>query len=368
MKERIRERARELGFDDCRFAAATAPAGAAQFQKWLAAKHFGQMHWMERQAPKRLDPQKILPGAKSVICVAASYHLARNQRSEAAGNHAPAAEGFPAPPATETGATGVIARYARLDDYHDVLGEKLKRLAQFVDETGGPSARSLWYVDTGPILERDYAQRAGLGFIGKHTNLISRQFGNWIFLAEILTTLELEPDPPEQNHCGRCTRCLTACPTGAITAPFELDARKCISYLTIELKGPIPVEFRRAIGNRVFGCDDCLAACPWNRFAREGRLMKSHVREDLQQPALTEWLALDEKSFQQKFAGSPILRAKRRGFLRNVCVVLGNIGNESALPALEKAARDPEPLIAEHARWAMDEIRARAKPKRNPPA
>ena len=212
----------------------------------------------------------------------------------------------------------------------------------------------------GLLLERDLAQRSGIGFVGKHTNVISRRLGNWIFLAEILTTLELTPDTPEKNHCGNCTRCITACPTNAITAPFQLDARKCISYLTIELKGAIPVELRPAIGNRVFGCDDCLAVCPWNRFAREGRLMQPHAREDLRQPDLIELLQLDGTQFKTKFAGTPILRTKRRGLLRNVCVALGNTGNSSALPALEKAACDAEPLIAEHARWAVGQVVARA--------
>ena len=224
----------------------------------------------------------------------------------------------------------------------------------------GRKVSSLWYVDTGPVLERDFAQRAGLGFVGKHTNLISRRLGNWIFLAEILTTLELEPDAPEANHCGKCTRCITACPTQAITAPFQLDARKCISYLTIELKGAIPVEFRKAVGNRIYGCDDCLATCPWNRFAREGNLMKNHARTELHSPDLIELLQLDEAGFKSRFAGSPILRTKRRGFLRNVCVALGNTGDVSALPALEKAAHDSEPLIAEHAHWAMEQIRSRS--------
>jgi epoxyqueuosine reductase len=253
---------------------------------------------------------------------------------------------------------GVVARYARFDDYHDVLGERLKLLAGFVDQLGDET-RSLWYVDTGPLLERDLAQRAGLGFVGKHTNLISRKLGNWIFLSEILTTLELEPDAPEKNHCGKCSRCISACPTDAITAPFELDARKCISYLTIELKGSIPIEFRRAIGNRIYGCDDCLAVCPWNKFAREGKLMKAHAREELNSPDLVELLQLDDVGFKTRFAGSPILRTKRRGFLRNVCVALGNVGDESTLPVLEKATHDSEPLIAEHARWAIEQIEAR---------
>jgi len=252
--------------------------------------------------------------------------------------------------------SGVIARYARFDDYHDVLGERLKLLAEFVNRLGGAGTRSLWYVDTGPLLERDLAQRAGLGFVGKHTNLISRGLGNWILLAEIITTLELEPDAPETNRCGACTRCLDACPTQAITGPFQLDARLCISYLTIELKGPIPVELRPAIGNRIYGCDDCLAVCPWNRFAREGKLMQEHARPDLTQPDLIELLSLDDAGFKKKFAVTPIARTKRRGLLRNVCVALGNVGDATALPAVQRAANDTEPLIAEHARWAMQQI------------
>jgi epoxyqueuosine reductase len=333
MKEKIRQRALELGFDDCRFTTAGEPPSAEQFQKWLARKNHGEMNYLEHNAPKRTDPRKVLPGVKNVIALVASYEI-ENQKS------------------------GNVARYARFDDYHDVLGERLKLLTKFVDQFGDET-RSLWYVDTGPILERDFAQRAGLGFIGKHTNLISRKLGNWVFLAEILTTLELEPDAPEKNHCGKCSLCISACPTNAITAPFQLDARKCISYLTIELKDSIPVEFRKAIGSRIYGCDDCLAVCPWNKFAREGNLMKSRARKDLEQPDLIELLSLDEKNFKSRFAGSPILRTKRRGFLRNVCVALGNVADKSALPHLQKSANDSEPLIAEHARWAISEIESR---------
>ncbi len=342
MKAAVRQRALELGFDDCRFTTAAAPASAEKFQQWLGEKKHGELQWLERNAEKRVDPQRVLPGAKSIIVLAASYQAEKRQ--------------------TESGKRklGIVARYAQFADYHNVLGEKLKALSQFVDELGGADTRSLWYVDTGPILERDFAQRAGLGFVGKHTNLISRKLGNWIFLSEILTTLELEPDAPEKNHCGSCTRCLAACPTSAITAPFQLDARRCISYLTIELKGSIPVEFRKAIGNRIYGCDDCLAVCPWNKFAREGNLMKSHAREDLQSPDLVELLALDDAQFKLRFKNSPILRTKRRGFLRNICVALGNVGDETALPALEKASADHEPLIAEHARWALEEIKLRS--------
>jgi len=355
MKAAIRQRAAELGFDDCRFTSAAVPASAGQFQHWLAQKNHGEMNWLERNAEKRADPQKVLPGAKSIIVLAASYDTPCSSRCEEALTDNPNEQSLVTPVAT----VGIIARYARFADYHDVLGGKLKSLTEFVNELGNSQTRSLWYVDTGPLLERDLAQRAGLGFVGKHTNVISRRLGNWIFLAEILTTLELAPDNAERNHCGNCTRCIAACPTNAITAPFQLDARKCISYLTIELKGAIPVKFRPAIGNRIFGCDDCLAVCPWNRFAREGRLMQPHAREDLRQPDLIELLQLDESSFKSRFAGTPILRTKRRGLLRNVCVALGNTGDASALPALQKAARDPEPLIAEHARWAVEQIGAR---------
>jgi epoxyqueuosine reductase len=337
MKTAIQQRALELGFDDCRFTTARPPDHTGAFLHWLQAGHLGEMAWLARNAEKRVEPQKVLANAKTIITLAASYETA--------------------PPAiTPRPGTGVIARYARFTDYHDVMGRALKKLNAYILQLGGGPTAALWYVDTGPVLERDLAQRAGLGFSGKHTNLISRRLGNWLFLSEIITTLELEPDPPEKNHCGSCTRCLSACPTRAITAPFQLDARRCISYLTIELKGAIPVEFRPAIGNRIYGCDDCLAVCPWNRFAREGRLMRSHARPDLQQPDLIELLQLDDAGFKARFAGTPLLRAKRRGLLRNVCVALGNTAGASALPHLAKAARDPEPLIAEHAHWAIAQI------------
>jgi len=364
MKEKIRQRARELGFDDCRFTTAAAPASADKFQDWLAEKRHGEMAWLERIASKRIDPQRVLPGARSVICLAASYAgevESRESRVESPDSARPSTLNSLARRSgakTAQPSTSLIARYARFTDYHDVLGGRLKQLTPFVNQLGGAETHSLWQVDTGPLPERDFAQRAGIGFIGKHTNVISRHFGNWILLAEIVTTLELEPDAPEKNHCGNCTRCIEACPTRAITAPFQLDARLCISYLTIELKGSIPVELRPAIGNRIFGCDDCLAACPWNRFAREGRLMKEHARPELTAPDLMELLQLDEAGFKSRFAGTPILRTKRRGWLRNVCVALGNTGNPAALPALEKAAGDAGLLIAEHARWAMERIQA----------
>ena len=333
-----------------------------QFQRWLANEQHGEMAYLARNAPKRLDPRQVLPGACSIITLAVSY--AQQGQGPQAGRDA--SPRHPVPPqhgrlGELSLPTGLIARYARYSDYHGVLAERLKQLTLCVNRLGAPATRSLWYVDTGPLLERDLAQRAGLGFIGKHTNVISRRLGNWIFLAEIITTLELEPDAPQKNHCGSCTRCIAACPTAAITAPFQLDARRCISYLTIELKGPIPAEFRPAIGNRIYGCDDCLSVCPWNRFAQEGHMMKAHTRPDLNALDLLELLVLDEPGFKRRFAGTPMLRTRRRGLLRNVCVAVGNVGDESALAALQKAAGDPEPLIAEHATWAIQQIQARVK-------
>jgi epoxyqueuosine reductase len=342
---RIRQRALELGFDDCRVTTADPPASAVHFERWLAAGRHGGMAYLPRNAHKRVNPRIVLPHAQSILTLAVSY---TPHPPDPAPSDAPAQ-------------SGVIARYARYRDYHDVLAGLLQSLTDHVNELGGAGTRSLWYVDTGPVLERDLAQRSGLGFIGKHTNLISRRLGNWFFLAEILTTLPLDPDPPEPNRCGTCSRCIPACPTGAITAPFQLDARLCISYLTIELKGPIPEPLRPAIGNRIYGCDDCLAVCPWNRFAGESRLMRSHARTDLQQPDLLELLSLDDAGFGNRFRGTPLLRAKRRGVLRNVCVALGNTGDSETLPHLERASRDPEPLIAEHARWAIQQIKSRTE-------
>ena len=349
MKGAIRQRAFELGFDDCRFTTAAPPDSAEHFRHWIANQQHGEMAWLERNAPKRVNPQLVLPGAQSIIILATSYAGGDENQSLRSRHSSPATR------------HGLIARYARFTDYHDILAERLKSLTASVNEFGGESTRSLWYVDTGPILERDFAQRAGLGFVGKHTNVISRKLGNWIFLAEILTTLELKPDAPEKNRCGSCSRCITACPTQAITAPFPLDARRCISYLTIELKGAIPLEFRPLIGNRIYGCDDCLAVCPWNRFAREGSLMQPHARADLAAPDLVALLKLDDAGFKAMFAGTPMLRTKRRGLLRNVCVALGNTGDESALPPLANASQDAEPLIREHAQWAIERIEARSR-------
>ena len=331
----IQAEAARLGFALCGITTADPPPHHREYARWLAEGKAGEMLYLGRQEPKRGDLQQVLPGARSIVCVALNY--------------SPEA-GMAAPRPTS------IARYARFDDYHQTLWQRLGALLAFI-QTQEPGANGKVYCDTGPITERDLAMRAGLGWIGKHTNLISRQLGNWFFLGEILLDIALPPDPPETTHCGTCTRCLPACPTGAITAPYQLDARRCISYLTIELKGSIPEDLRPLIGTRIYGCDDCLAVCPWNKFAVRATDPAVAPRADLTAPDLLELLALDDSGFREKFQNSPIKRTKRRGLLRNVCVALGNLGNPLALPALEHAAQsDPEPLVREHAAWAVAQI------------
>jgi epoxyqueuosine reductase len=341
----IKEKAAALGFDDCRITNAEHPASAPHLDDWLAEGNHGELFYLERNAEKRRDLQKVLPGARSVISLAINYFSG------------PEASGEPG--ALMPDAIGVVARYARFNDYHSVLKRPLTEMIAHLATLGTNEARSLWYVDTGPVLERDLAQRAGLGFVGKHTNVISRKLGNWIFIAEIITTLPLQPDPPEHNRCGSCARCIEACPTAAIKAPFVLDARRCISYLTIELKGAIPEELRPLMGNRIYGCDDCLAVCPWNRFAREASMMARHSRPDLRAMDLKELLRLDDAMFRKRFEGTPMLRTKRRGLLRNACVALGNTGNAGDIPALQLATGDSEELIASHASWAINQIEKR---------
>jgi len=352
LKVRLISFAREIGFDSCRIAACKAPPHAMEFREWLGESAHGEMNYMQRGEEKRCDPQKVLAGAKSIVVFALNYF----QGNESGIGFQPMddwqdAHATPA-------ATGRIARYAWGDDYHEVIAEKLDKIDNFLREFGGEQK---CYVDTGPVLERDYAAQAGIGWHGKSTMLIDQRLGTWFFLAEILTTLELPADGPVPNHCGTCERCITACPTGAITAPHRVDARRCISYLTIELKGVIPLDLRPLIGDRIFGCDDCLDACPWNRFAQESREAAFSARKSTTGMSLREYLELSDAEFRAFFRNSPIKRIKRRGFLRNVCVALGNAGDISDIPALERAARDPEPLIAEHARWAIDRIRYRRK-------
>ena len=338
LKAQLVSFARQIDFNSCRIAACDMPAHATEFREWLRDGAHGEMNYMQGGEEKRCDPQKVLPGARSIIVLAANYFQGEQVRR------------------SQTAATGRIARYALGDDYHDVIAAKLAKLDQFLSGFGG---QQKCYVDTGPILERDHAAQAGIGWHGKNTMLIDEQLGTWFFLAEILTTLELPSDQPVQDRCGTCDRCIKACPTGAITAPHRLDARRCISYLTIELKGPIPLELRPLIGDRIFGCDDCLDVCPWNRFAQVSHETAFSARKSTTGMSLREYLELTDAEFRQLFKNSPIKRIKRRGFLRNVCVALGNAGDVSDLPALQRAAADPEPLIAGHAAWAIEQIGVR---------
>jgi epoxyqueuosine reductase len=348
LKAQLISFARQIGFDSCRIAACDMPTHASEFRGWLRQGAHGEMNYMQRGEEKRCDPQKVLSGAKSIVVLALNYFQGEgNRRSPAS---AKLRRG------RQTAATGTIARYAWGDDYHDVIEAKLDKIDQFLRGFGG---QQKCYVDTGPILERDHAAQAGIGWHGKNTMLIDERLGTWFFLAEILTTLELLADQPVEDRCGTCERCIKACPTGAITAPHRLDARRCISYLTIELKGSIPLELRPLIGDRIFGCDDCLDVCPWNRFAQVSHETAFSARESTTGMSLREYLRLSDAEFRQLFKNSPIKRIKHRGFLRNVCVALGNAGDVSDLPALKRAAADPEPLIAEHAAWAIKQIGAR---------
>jgi epoxyqueuosine reductase len=338
LKQRLVSFAREIGFDSCRVAACDSAPHAEEFRNWLDEGGHGEMRYMERGEEKRRDPQKILADARSIVILAMNYFQGGAQAGDT-----PAA-------------TGKIARYAWGVDYHDLIQSKLGEIDKFLRAFGG---QQKCYVDTGPVLERDHAAQAGIGWHGKSTMLIDERLGTWFFLAEVLTTLELPPDEAVPDRCGTCRRCINACPTGAITAPHRLDARRCISYLTIELKGSIPLELRPLIGDRIFGCDDCLDACPWNRFAQVSHEAAFFARPSTVAIPLRDYLSLSDDEFRALFRNSPIKRIKRRGFLRNVCVALGNIGDSSDLPALKGAAADPEPLIAEHAKWAIHQIRVR---------
>ncbi len=338
IKEALAGEARRLGFDLCRIAEAGIPLHAEAFRAWLAEGRHGEMAWLAKNADRRTNAEVVLPGARSVIVLAMNYW----QPSRPGGANHP---------------RGRIARYAWGDDYHEIIEPKLWELDAWLQQHGG---RQRQYVDTGPVLERDVAAQAGLGWQGKSAMLIHPRLGTYTFLAAILTTLELPPDEPMPDHCGKCTRCMAACPTGAITGPRAVDARLCISYLTIENKGAIPEALRPLLGDRIYGCDECLEVCPWNRFATVAGEAKFAARDFVDMP-LRDFLSLDDEGFRTLFRKSPIKRIKRRGFLRNVCVALGNVGNESDLPALEKAAADSEPLIAEHATWAIREIKIRSE-------
>ena len=301
------------------------------------------MTWMAETFERRTDPRKLMADAKSIVMLGLNY--------------GPEADPLAAPSRPEAGAISV---YARHRDYHDVLKGKLKELAAFLVAAARPEKADVKvFVDTAPLLEKPLAARAGLGWQGKHTNLVSRDFGSWLFLGAILTNLELPPDQPESDHCGQCRACLDVCPTGAFPAPYRLDARRCISYLTIEHQGPIPREFRAAIGNRIYGCDDCLAVCPWNKFASVGREAKLAARADLNAPPLAELARLDDASFRSLFAGGPIKRIGRARFVRNVMIAIGNSND----PALAKVAADrlddDNPLVRGAAVWALARLSSR---------
>ncbi len=340
IKGRIRRLALDMGFAVCGFTTALPPSTYSYFNTWLGMGCQAGMGWLERGREKRADLRRVLPGAQSVIVLAASYHGPDCSQNERIGE-------------------GVLARYARYTDYHRIMGECLSQMALRLREWGGAPVQSLWYVDTGPVLERDLAQRAGVGFIGKHTNLVGTRLGNWLFLGEVITTLALEPDSPEKSRCGTCNRCLKACPTQAITRPYVLDARRCLAYLTIEHKEAIPLEYREAMGNRVFGCDDCLAACPWNRFAQAAHLMRSGVRPALHHLDLGECLCMSPAEFKQRFGGTPVERLKWNRFMRNVCVAAGNTHKREYLAPLKVLCDCGDPMVAEHASWAISKMENR---------
>ncbi len=335
LKSELRLRARALGFDRIGIAPAGLPAETAErYRQALALGRHGQMAWLGDTEQRRAQPQALWPAMRSVVVLGLNYGpasdpLANLQRPE----------------------VGSISVYARHRDYHELIKGRLKQLAQWLHHASGAAVKV--FVDTAPLLEKPLGQAAGLGWQGKHTNLVARDFGSWLFLGELCTDLVLPPDQPEHDHCGACRACLDICPTKAFPAPYQLDARRCISYLTIELAGQVPAEFRVAIGNRIYGCDDCLAACPWNKFAQTAQEAKLQARPDLEAPALPALAALDDAAFRRHFSGSPIKRIGRDRFVRNVLIAIGNSG----LPALAEVAAarlaDPAPLVRGMAVWAL---------------
>ena len=357
LKERIKEKSSQLGFVLAGVTTPDPPLHYSTFELWLAQGHHGTMGYLatERSRLRRADPHEILPECKSILVLATPYSanvalgpsaaLRINSASQqASGDEA-------------QGLSGNIASYAWGADYHEVLPARMEELVRFIEEQVGHSVKNRWYTDTGPILERDLAQRAGIGWIGKNTCLIHPKHGSYFLLSEILLDLPLSPDPPfVTDHCGTCTRCIEACPTDCILPDRTIDATRCISYLTIELKDEIPVELRDKIGNWVFGCDICQMVCPWNRFAGEGDPV---FGQDNPAQPLHEEVSMSPQQFQQRFKGTPVKRAKRRGYLRNTAVGLGNTGDRHALPVLQNALHDEEPLVREHARWAINKINQR---------
>lgn len=333
-RESLELLAREAGFDAVGIAPAVRAPHAEAFHGWLGEGCHATMDWLARDPERRCDPRQVLEGARSVIALAMNYYVPE------------------APP--ERGAVrGTIARYARGRDYHNLIAKRLRKLDLRLREAGG---RQRCFVDSGPVLERDFAVLAGLSWHGKSTLALHPKLGTWFFLAAILTTLDLEPGLPMPDRCGKCTRCIDACPTGAIVAPYKLDARRCIAYWTIEHEGPLPAWLRPLLGSRIFGCDDCLDACPWNRFAAASREADFAARPASCLP-LRDYLSLTDEAFRRTFEGSPIRRAGRQGFLRNVCTALGNVGESGDIPALERAAGDDDAIVAEHAAWALERLR-----------
>ena len=341
LEEAIRTKAAELGFAACGFTSAGAADGAGlEFRRWLEAGHHGTMEWMEDRAHHRVSPLALWPEARSAIALGMSYAPATDPLALA-----------------ERPDLARISVYAQGGDYHKTVKKALKALAHFiVDEV--PSELKV-FVDTAPVMEKPLAQAAGIGWQGKHTNLVSREHGSWLFLGVILTSLDLEPDAPADHgqHCGSCTRCLEACPTQAFVGPHRIDARRCISYLTIEHDGAIPEEFRSAMGNRIYGCDDCLAVCPWNRFADAAAANRAFLpRAELAAPRLADLLALDDMSFREMFAGSPIKRIGLKRMIRNCLIAAGNSGDAALADSIRPYLGDPDPVIAESAQWALVQL------------
>ncbi|HEV2748729.1 MAG TPA: tRNA epoxyqueuosine(34) reductase QueG [Allosphingosinicella sp.] len=347
LRHGLEEQARALGFSAVGVARAdAAPEAAGRLREWLDAGAHGGMIWMEETAERRGSPAALWPEVRSVISLGMSY--------------APAADPLALAAEPERGRISV---YAQGGDYHDVIKKALKALARWLvaeaaASTGsGQGCELKVFVDTAPVMEKPLAEAAGLGWQGKHTNLVSRADGSWLFLGAIYTDLELDPDAPHRAHCGSCTACLAACPTDAFPAPFRIDARRCISYLTIEHHGPIPHEFRAAIGNRIYGCDDCLAVCPWNRFAASARRNQAFVpRAELAAPALADLLALDDAAFRKVFSGSPIKRIGRNRMVRNAAIAAGNSGSAALVEPLRKLTRDEDPVVVEAAEWALEQL------------
>jgi epoxyqueuosine reductase len=334
-KALIREQALALGFEAVGFAPASQSARARQgLIEFLEQGMQGDMGWLAQRSDKRADPRALWPEARSVVVVAMNYGPAEDPL-----------------PLLERRDRGAISVYARGKDYHDVIKSRLKALARIMAERLGPSVKV--FVDTAPVMEKPLAEAGGIGWQGKHTNLVSRDHGSWLFLGEIFTDLMLEPDAPETDHCGQCRRCLDVCPTAAFPAPYRLDARRCLSYLTIEHKGHIPREFRAPMGNRIYGCDDCLAVCPWNKFASASRHEAFWARAEISAPRLADLAELDDASFRQFFAGTAIKRTGRDRLLRNVMIAIGNSDDIVLARAAERRLGDPSPLVRAMAVWAL---------------